>query len=128
MNILAFLAGLGAYVVFAVPFGLAVFGVGFAPEPQKTIGSYVIVLAPLVPAGLVAGFLARSSPVPTAAAVAFIALLVFWALAPGPMPWLMPAEHTNLVAAQGAYQARLYIGLGSAAGWAGAAMNRRHRA
>lgn len=128
MNILALLAGLGVYVVFAVPFGLAALGVGFAPEPQKTIGSYVILLAPLVPSGFIAAYIARARPVLMAVAVGVIAVSVFWALAPGPMPWFMVEEHSAFViAAQAAYQSLLYVGVASAAGWGAAAMKRRRR-
>jgi hypothetical protein len=128
VNFLALFAGLGVYVAFAVPFGLAVLGVGFAPEPQKTIGSYVILLAPLVPSGFIAAYLARARPVLMAVTVGVIAVFVFWALAPGPMPWFMVEEHSALViVAQAAYQALLYVGVVSAAGWAAAAIKRRRR-
>ncbi|MDB5873661.1 MAG: hypothetical protein JWQ07_3103 [Ramlibacter sp.] len=128
VNILALLAGLVVYVLFAVPFGLAVLGVGFAPEPQKTIGSYLILLAPLIPSGFVAAYLARTRPVLMAVAVAVIAVLVFWALAPGPMPWFLVEEHSAIaIGAQAAYQGLLYIGIASAAGWCALAMKRRRR-
>ena len=126
MNILAFLAGLVVYVIFAVPFGLAVLGVGFAPEPQKTIGSYVILLAPLVPAGFIAAYLARARPLLVAVAVGVIAVSVFWVLAPGPMPWFMVEDQSAFaIAAKAAYQALLYVGVASAAGWGASAMKRR---
>ena len=126
MNILALLAAIGVYLLFAVPFGLAVLGVGFAPEPQRTIGSYVILLAPLIPAGFVAGYLAKLRPFSVATSVAVIALLVFWALAPGPMPWFLIDNHSNVaIAAQGIYQALLYVIAASVGGWAGATIKRR---
>lgn len=128
MNIIALLAGLGLCVIFAVPFGLMVLGVGFAPEPQKTIGSYVMLLAPLVPSGFIAAYLARGRPVLVATAVGVIAVSVFWALAPGPMPWFLVEEHSVItIGAQAAYQALLYVGVASAAGWGASAMKRRRR-
>jgi hypothetical protein len=126
VNILALLAALGVYLLLAVPFGLAVLGVGFAPEPQRTVGSYVILLAPLIPAGFVAGYFAKLRPVLVAASVAVVALLVFWALAPGPMPWFMVDDHSSIaVAAQGIYQALLYVLAASVGGWAGTTIRRR---
>jgi hypothetical protein len=126
VNILAFSAAIGVYLLLAVPFGLAVLGVGFAPEPQRTIGSYIILLAPLVPAGFVGAYLAKLRPFSVAAAVAVFALLVFWVLAPGPMPWFMVNDHSNVaVAAQGIYQSLLYVVAASVGGWAGTTIRRR---
>lgn len=128
MNILSVIAGLGVYVIFAVPIGLAALGVGFAPEPQKTIGSYVILLAPLVPSCFITAYLARARPVLMAVAVGVIAVSVFWALALGPMPWFMVEEHSAFaIAAQAAYQALLYVGVASVAGWSAVAMKQRRR-
>jgi hypothetical protein len=85
-----------------------------------------MLLAPLVPAGFIASYLARARPVLVAVAVGVIAVSVFWVLAPGPMPWFLVEEHSIItIGAQAAYQALLYVGVASAAGWGASAMKRR---
>lgn len=126
MNLLAILAGLVVYIVFALPLGLGALGLGFSPEPQKMIGSYVILLAPLLPSGFVVAYLARKYQLVLAATVGLIAVIMFWVLAPGPMPWIMVEQNSAVaIAAQASYHAFLYVVVVIFGGWVAMVIKQR---
>ena len=128
-NATALLAGVITYALFAILFGMMSLGVGFMPDPSRTIYGYVILLVPLVPAGFAVGYLARSHSLVLAAALALIALAVFLALAPGPMPFFLSEQSGPwVVVAQTTYQAALYLLVSVLAAWAGAKLRAARRA
>jgi hypothetical protein len=120
MNIVAFLVGLVTYVVVGTMCGLMVLGVGFMPEPSRTIYGQLIIFGPFLPTGLVVGYIARTKAIAIAAAVALIAFAVFLMLAHRPIPYILQNEAAPwVVAAQATYQVALYVGVCVLGAWLG---------
>lgn len=122
MHALAFLFGLLAYVVFGAFFGLMVLGVGFMPEgPSRTFGTYFILLAPLVPTGLLVGRIAPSRACWVAALLALLALAFFVWSAGAPLPLVLPDSEPNPLtwSFQFLYQGVCYLAACIPAVWLG---------
>jgi len=128
MNTLAFLVGLVTYLAVGTVCGLMVLGVGFMPEPSRSIYGQLIVFGPFLPAGLVVGYLARTKALALAAAVALIAFAVFLMLAHHPIPYFLQNEAAPwVVAAQATYQTALYVGVCVLGAWLGSMARPRTR-
>jgi hypothetical protein len=135
MNAIALLVGLITYAVLGLACGLMVLGVGFMPEPSRSVYGHIIVLAPLLISGLVVAFIAtsKSSAMALAALLALFAFAAFLALASGPIPYFFreqPEPWARYL--QGSYQLSMYLATSLAGAWLGSflavAVGRRPRA
>lgn len=120
-NAWALLAGVAAYVVLALVFGFFALGVGFMDEPSRTTYGYVIILVPLLLAGVVVGRMAAAHIFLLATALAIAALTIFLVSVSGPMPFILADQSGGgAVFAQAAYQFAAYLVVSVLGAWIGA--------